>query len=65
GSCPAGYQLNGSYFGSYAGHVDPGVGANFAFIASVTPEPSSIALLATGLFALAPAIARKRRRRQR
>jgi hypothetical protein len=64
GSCPAGYQLNGSYFGSYAGHVDPGVGANFAFIASVTPEPSSIALLAAGLFAFAPAIARKRRRQR-
>jgi len=61
GSCPANYQLNGSYFGSYAGHVDPAVGANWAFIASSTPEPSSIALLATGLFAIAPAVIRRRR----
>jgi trypsin len=61
GSCPANYELNGSYFGSYAGHVDPAVGANFAFIASATPEPSSIVLLATGLFAFAPAVVRRRR----
>jgi trypsin len=61
GSCPPNYALNGGYFGSYAGHVDPAVGANFAFIASATPEPSSIALLATGLFAVAPTMVRRKR----
>lgn len=61
GSCPANYVLNGGYFGSFAGHVDPAVGANWAFIASATPEPSSMGLLAMGLFAFAPAVVRKRR----
>lgn len=62
GSCPSGYQLNGSYFGSYEGHVDPAVGQNWAFVASATPEPSSIAMLATGLIAFAPSVRRRRTR---
>jgi hypothetical protein len=62
GTCPTHYQLNGGYFGSYSGHVDPSVGQNWAFLASATPEPSSLALLGTGLFAVAPAMLRRRRR---
>lgn len=62
GTCPTGYQVNGGYFGSYAGHVAVGTASNLGFIYSATPEPSSLALLGTGLASLVPMIRRKRTR---
>ncbi len=61
GTCPAGYQLNTGYFGAYAGEVDPAMGGNLAFIYGVTPEPSSFALIGTGLLVIVPMIRRRRR----
>jgi hypothetical protein len=59
GTCPPNFKLNGSYFGSYAGHVDPAVGDNWAFIVSVTPEPSSFVLLGSGLVFIVPVVRRR------
>jgi hypothetical protein len=62
-----GYISNGGYFGSYAGHVAVGFGANYSFInanvSNVTPEPATLALLATGLIAFGGLDRRRRRRR--
>jgi hypothetical protein len=61
GNCPSGYQKNGSYFGSYAGHVSVAGGAQQLFVANTAPEPSSLALLGTGLAAIVPMLRRRRR----
>jgi hypothetical protein len=58
-----GETANGSFFGSYAGHVAVGFGDNYAFIRShVTPEPANLLLLGSGLVGLTGVRRRGRRR---
>jgi hypothetical protein len=59
--CPVGQERVVGPFGGYAGHVSTTWGENVAFInATVTPEPGTYALLATGLLGVF-GMARRRR----